>query len=550
MSAKRATKPRNSAESPSSSLNQSDVQRPTTQQSKREEPTAKRSHSKGRTASPRRAVSPRAAESQIHILMVSSEAVPFSKTGGLADVSTSLSKALARMGHRVSLVTPRYRGIGDGQPAGSMRAFVGDNWFDGTFLETPLAGATAILVDCPPLYNRAGLYHERNVDYPDNPARFAFLSIAALEWASAQPALPAVVHVHDWQAGLTPVYARQYFSGTRLPFVCTVHNLAFQGLFDKAWVTRLGLRWDDFTTDGFEFYERISFLKAGINFSDALTTVSPTYAEEIQRPEYGYGFDGVIRARRHVLTGILNGIDTEAWNPATDPYLPAHYSADDLSGKAIAKRTLLEAFGLANDDAAMARPLIGMVSRLTNQKGLDIVELAARELPHLDAGFAVVGSGEARYEQLWRALAAAYPDRIGAFIGFEERFAHLVEAGADVFLMPSRFEPCGLNQMYSMRYGTVPVVRAVGGLADTVRPFNPRNGEGTGFVFSAYDPGAMLSALQQALATYRQRRAWRRLQVNGMKQDFSWERSAAEYVGVYKGVISSRRNTGPRVPAS
>jgi starch synthase len=482
--------------------------------------------------------------------MVSSEALPFSKTGGLADVSTSLSKALARMGHGVSLVTPRYRGTGDGRPTGSVRAFVGDNWFDATLLETPLDGATAILVDCPPLYNRAGLYNVGNVDYPDNATRFAFLSIAALEWASAQPTLPTVVHVHDWQPGLAPVYARLYFSGTRLPFVCTIHNLAFQGLFDKAWITRLGLRWDDFTPDGFEFYDRISFLKAGINFSNALTTVSPTYAEEIQRPEYGYGFDGVIRTRRHVLTGILNGIDTDTWNPATDRYLPAHYSANDLSGKAVAKRALLDAFRLANDDGAMARPLIGMVSRLTDQKGMDIVEAAARELVGLDAGYAVVGSGDPRYEQVWRSLAAAYPNRIGAFIGFDERLAHVVEAGADVFLMPSRFEPCGLNQMYSLRYGTVPVVRAVGGLVDTVRPFNARNGQGTGFLFSAYHPGAMLDALRQALAAYRQPRLWRRLQVNGMKQDFSWERSAAEYVKVYKGLISSRRNTTPKAPAS
>jgi starch synthase len=278
--------------------------------------------------------------------------------------------------------------------------------------------------------------------------------------------------------------------------------------------------------------------------------VSPTYAEEIQRPEHGHGLDGVIRARSGRLTGILNGIDIDEWNPAADPHLPAPYNADDLSGKMAAKRALLERFGLPADDEALKRPLIGMVSRLVDQKGMDLVERAARDLASLDAGFAVVGSGDARFETMWRALAAAFPDRIGAFIGFDERRAHLVEGGADIFLMPSRFEPCGLNQMYSMRYGTVPVVRAVGGLVDTVRPYNARNGQGTGFLFTGYHPVAMLGAIRDALAAYRRPRVWRRLQVNGMKTDFSWERSAAEYVKVYKGVMGARRQPTPRTRPS
>jgi starch synthase len=321
-------------------------------------------------------------------------------------------------------------------------------------------------------------------------------------------------------------------------------------VFDKAWVPLIGLGWEDFTVGVFEYYDQLSFLKAGINRSDALTTVSPTYAEEIQRPEYGHSLDGVIRARRDRLAGILNGIDTEEWNPANDRHLPGHYTVDTLDDKAVVKRTLLERFGLPVDDAALRRPVIGMVTRLVDQKGMDLVEAAASALAHLDAAFVVVGSGDARFEGLWRGLASAFPDRIAAFIGFDEQRAHLVEGGADIFLMPSRFEPCGLNQMYSMRYGTVPVVRAVGGLVDTVRPYEPNSSQSTGFLFSDYHPAAMLNALREALQVYGQPRAWRRLQINGMKQDFSWERSAAEYVKLYKGVMGLGRSTTPRALSS
>lgn len=489
--------------------------------------------------------------------MVASEAYPYSKTGGLADVASALSRALGRLGHDVTLVTPRYRGVDvSAQDAGVIRAYVADRWYEAQLLETTIGpGARALLVDCPPLYDRAGIYTEDNADYRDNAARFAFLSIAALEWAALQPTAPSIVHGHDWQAGLVPVYLRRLgpemvradnpvvFGDVGTVF--TIHNLAYQGLFDKGWVQLLGLRWEDFTLAGFEFWDRLSLLKAGVMFSDLLTTVSPTYAEEIQRPEYGYGFDGVIRSRADALVGILNGIDVDEWDPARDRHLPTTYDLAHLDAKRDAKRALLEAFGLAVDEAAMSRPLIGMVSRMVEQKGLDLIEASAAYLTQLDATFTIVGSGVPRYEQMWRALAAAYPNRIGAAIGYDERRAHLVEGGADLFLMPSRFEPCGLNQMYSMRYGTVPVVRAVGGLVDTVQPFDG-NGKGTGFLFSDYSPGALLDALTRALEVYRQPRVWRRLQTNGMKQDFSWDRSAAEYVKVYKRVIAARRKTRPK----
>jgi starch synthase len=284
----------------------------------------------------------------------------------------------------------------------------------------------------------------------------------------------------------------------------------------------------------------LSFLKAGINFADAITTVSPTYAAEIQRAEYGSGLDGAIRRRRDALVGILNGIDHDEWNPEADPHLPAPFGAGNLAGKEAAKRALLETFGFTVTADLMKRPVIGMVSRMIDQKGLDLIAAVAGELPTLDATFTIVGTGEPRYQDMWRALSRRFPDRISAFIGFDERRAHLVEGGADLFLMPSRFEPCGLNQMYSLRYGTVPVVRAVGGLVDTVRPYNPRNGQGNGFLFAEYHPRVMIETIRTALATYPNKKIWTRLQKNGMRANFSWDRSAGEYVKMYRKL--TRRN--------
>jgi len=486
--------------------------------------------------------------------MIASEAAPFSKTGGLADVASALPRALGRLGHEVTLFTPRYAGVSAGQWRHDVSAAVAGVSYSAGLFEEPLGiGARAMLVECPPLYHRRGLYNSGGVDFDDNALRFAFLVIAALEWAAAQPVPIDVVHGHDWQAGLVPAYLRQHFARHptlgRVPVVFTIHNLAYQGIVDKSWLPRLGLGWDLFTVDGLEFWDRVSLLKSGINFSDALTTVSPTYAQEIQRPEYGAGLDGVIRARAHVLTGILNGIDTDLWTPDRDPYLPASFTARSLGGKAAAKRAVLEAFGLAADAAAMARPLVGIVSRLVDQKGFDLVAQVASELADLDAGFVVLGSGDGRYEQMWRSLAAHRPWRIGAVIGFDERLAHLVEGGADLFLMPSRYEPCGLNQMYSLRYGTVPVVRATGGLVDSVQPWDGAAGRGTGFLFAEYSGRAMLEALRDALRVFDAPAEWKRLQQNGMKQDYSWERSARDYVKVYKGVIAARRGRRQRRPA-
>jgi starch synthase len=473
--------------------------------------------------------------------MVASEAYPFSKTGGLADVATALPKALGRLGHDVTLITPRYRGMTPGTVVDRARLTVADTTFEATFQEVALGpGARALFLDCPALYDRPGFYNEDGQDYADNAVRFGFLAAAAVDWIGRQPTPPHIVHAHDWQAGLVPVYLR----GRDIGSVFTIHNLAYQGSVDKAWVPRLGLRWEDYTVGGFEFYDRLSFLKAGVNFADRVTTVSPTYAEEIQRPEYGHGFEGVMQARRDRLVGILNGIDADEWNPATDPHLPAPYDAADLTGKVQAKRELLVTYGLPADEAGMARPLIGMVSRMVDQKGLDLIAALAPDLPNLDAAFTILGTGDAHYQDMWRGLAAARPDRVAVHIGYDERRAHLIEAGADVFVMPSRYEPCGLNQMYSLRYGTVPVVRAVGGLVDTVRPYDRRNGQGTGFLFSDYTVEAFRGALVEALTMFRtHQRAWKRLQKNGMRKDLSWDHSAREYVRVYKGVFAGRRDT-------
>jgi len=507
--------------------------------------------------------------------MIASEAQPFSKTGGLADVVGALPRALGRLGHDVTVVTPRYRGAPDGPVAGTIAVEVAGYRFLARLLEQAIGpGARVLLLDCPELYDRAGIYYEDGLDYPDNPIRYATLSAAAIEFAAQQAEPFDIIHTHDWQGGLAPIYARSL--GTLGPAfarptpagelrrgpaeaasgrvgghpgtVLTIHNLAYQGVFDKAWVPRLGLGWDDFTIEGFEFFDRLSFLKAALNFADAITTVSPTYADEIQRPEYGHGLDGAIRARQSRLTGILNGIDPDEWNPAADPHLPAPYDADRLPAKAASKRALLERFGLPVTDETLARPIVGMVSRMVDQKGLDLIAAVAGPLASLDATFTIVGTGEPRYQDMWRQLSQWRPDRISAFIGFDEQRAHLVEAGADMFLMPSRFEPCGLNQMYSLRYGTVPIVRAVGGLVDTVRPYNPKNGQGTGFLFSDYDPGVMLRTLEAALAAFPNKKIWTRLQKNGMRADFSWDRSAAEYVKIYRRLQPSR--TTRRAPAS
>jgi starch synthase len=473
----------------------------------------------------------------MRILMVASEAVPFAKTGGLADVLGSLPRALRRLGHDVDVVIPRYRGITGVERIGRVSVSLGAQVTDAGVFAVTDDGVRTVFIDHPVYFDRDYLYGTGGHDYADNAERFAFLAHAALKWAATGPPYD-VVHAHDWQAGLVPVLLRTLFVDHRwlgtVPAVFTIHNLAYQGIFDASWLPRLGLGWELMNIDALEYWGRVSYLKGGILFSRTITTVSPTYAREIQTPEFGFGFDGILRYRSADLVGILNGIDYDQWNPARDPHLPVPYDATSLEGKGEAKRAVLAAYKLPLSDQILRRPLVGMISRMVDQKGFDLLAALADELPRLDASYVLLGTGERRYEDLWLGLAARHPDRVGTRIGFDEGLAHLIEGGADLFLMPSRFEPCGLNQMYSLRYGTVPLVRATGGLADTVVNVDPSAGEGTGFSFVEYSPQALLGTLRWALSIYQNRDQWAPIQRTGMQQDFSWDTSAREYVRVYE----------------
>jgi starch synthase len=484
------------------------------------------------------------------ILMVTPEAVPFSKTGGLGDVAGALPLALGRLGHDVTIVVPHYRGAFSGIEIERATVPMAGRSFEVRYLEHALADRVrAVLVDCPVLYDRPDLYGSGNHDYPDNAVRFAVLSRAALQFSARSDRAPHIVHAHDWQAGLVPVYLETLYAGraelAAAGRVFTIHNLAYQGLFPPVWMPALDLPWSLFGVEGLEFWGKVSFLKAGINFSEFVTTVSPRYAVEIQTTEYGFGFDGILKRRGSRLVGILNGIDTTTWNPAADPYLPAPFGPAHLDGKRAAKRALLEAMTLPISAAVLKRPVVGIVSRMVDQKGFDLLATLAADLPAIDATFVLLGSGEPRYQAQWLAIRDQSPDRIAVWFGFNDRLSHLVEAGADIFLMPSRFEPCGLNQMYSLRYGTVPVVRAVGGLDDTIDQWDPVTETGTGFKFDEYTPEALRSALEAALELYRVPRLWRKVQRAGMARDHSWDASAAEYVELYERAIRERNQRRP-----
>jgi starch synthase len=468
------------------------------------------------------------------ILMVASEASPFVKTGGLADVLGSLPAALVKRGNEVAVVLPRYRtAVIDSSERiwREMPLSVGPHRFTVAIDQAMRQGVRYLFVDCPALYDRPGVYNEHNVDYPDNHIRFALLNQAAIGIAR-HIFRPDIFHAHDWQAGLLAPYLRSTFAGDPTFFgskcVLTIHNLGYQGNFWAVRMQEVGLDPVLYHTEGLEFKGMISFLKGGIVFSDAVTTVSPTYAHEIQTPEYGFGFDGLLRSRNYKLRGILNGVDYVEWSPELDPHIPARFSADDLSGKAECKRQLLAELGLPYYGE---RPLIGIVSRFADQKGFDLFAEIAGPLSEENVALAVLGSGDRRFEDMFRHLAGARPDKFGVRIGYDNALAHRIEAGSDMFLMPSRYEPCGLNQIYSLRYGTVPIVRATGGLHDTVD-------SGTGFKFGEYSPGALAGAIGESLHAWQFRDAWMERMRRGMAKDFSWEASAAEYQRLYGELAS------------
>jgi starch synthase len=466
--------------------------------------------------------------------MVSSEAAPFAKTGGLADVVGALPLALTEYGDEAAVVLPRYGTI-DLKSArrvwDRLDIHFGPDSYRTTIYQVP-APYPVYLIDCPPLYDRKGLYGDSGLDYPDNHIRFAVFARAALGVAR-HLFRTDIFHCHDWQSGLLPAYLRTTFAtdptflGCRTLF--TIHNLGYQGLFPKTAITDVALDSAVFHPGGLEFYGQVSYIKGGIRFADALSTVSPTYAREIQTPEYGFGLDGALRGRAADLTGILNGVDYQEWSPELDPHLPANYSVDDLSGKVACKRELLAEFGLPME--AMGRPLLGIVSRFTRQKGTDLIAQAAADIVGLDAYLVALGSGEREYEDFFTRMEQEFPGRIAARIGFDNGLAHRVEAGADIFLMPSRYEPCGLNQIYSLKYGTVPVVRATGGLDDTIE-------EGTGFKFVEYTAQAMLGAIGDAVTAFADAPGWKAMMLRGMQKDFSWKTSAAAYAALYRRLLA------------
>jgi starch synthase len=473
----------------------------------------------------------------MRILFVASEGLPFSKTGGLADVVEALPKALVARGHEVAVVLPRYRETQGGArvipsltvPMGNRLRFPAI--VDGTLLN----GVRYFFVDDPAYFDRDGLYGNSAGDFADNAERYSEFCRAAIE--IAKHVWPTdVFHCHDWQTALLPVLLRTVYGDDPvikdLPVVFTIHNMGYHGLFRREVLARAGIPELLFNPAALEFYGDVNLLKGGLVYSDYLTTVSPRYAQEIQTPEFGYGLDGVVRSRGDRVVGILNGVDYTAWNPARDSFIAMKYSAKDLAGKQACKQDLLNTFGLVNEDPH--RAVLGIVSRFADQKGFDLIADRAHEMLHEDVLLVVLGTGDKRYEELFRALADAYPGRVGFKFAYDNALAHKVEAGADIFLMPSRYEPCGLNQIYSLKYGTVPVVRATGGLDDTVENFDVEHGTGTGFKFTEYTGTAFLYAVRQALQHYADERIWKRIQLNGMVKDFSWKAPAAEYARVYE----------------
>ena len=479
------------------------------------------------------------------IAMAASEALPYAKSGGLADVAGALPGHLAGLGHRVLLFLPYHRETRARFPH-LPRAhepldlpFPGHDVRVALLRHEPCPGVSVLLVREDAAFDRPDLYGGPDGDYWDNAGRYALFCRAVLAALQALGERPDVIHAHDWQTALLPLYLRHRpdFAGplAGTASLLTVHNLAYQGVFPTAAMAYAGIPEQLFHPGGVEYYGKINLLKGGLLCADAITTVSPRYSEEIRTPAFGEGLDGVLRERSAVLHGILNGVDLERWNPETDPFLPARYSAVAPEGKARCREALLQAFGLAADPAV---PLFATISRLADQKGFDLIAAAMPALAARGLRYCILGSGDRHYQDLFTGLARAFPGRIAVRIGYDDALAHLIEAGADAYLMPSRFEPCGLNQMYSQRYGTIPVVRAVGGLVDTVEHFDPARGTGTGFLFRDYDVNGLLWAVDETLAAFARRDDWARLRANAMAADFSWEASARRYADLYRSLAA------------
>lgn len=482
----------------------------------------------------------------LKVLMAASEAAPLAKTGGLGDVAGSLPPALGKLGHDVRLAMPFYLQTQKAAPQAKdtglrLKAPVGSDILSAQVWQTDLEGCPVYLIKQESLYGRDGLYQDERGDFPDNARRYIFFCRAVIELAKALDFAADIVHLHDWQTGLIPAYLKSRMidpgplAGAKS--LLTIHNLAYQGVFGSETFAQTGLPLEMSGIGGLEFWGNISFLKAGLVFSDALTTVSPSYAWEIQTTEGGMGMEGILTSRQAVLSGILNGADYGKWSPEKDPYLPQIYTAQDLSGKETCRRALCQAFELEAPGPETA--VVGFVGRLAWQKGMDILAEVAPRLLLDDVRLCILGTGELHLEAQARELAKTHQGRVGVKLLFSEELAHLMQAGADMLVMPSRFEPCGLNQLYALKYGSVPVVRATGGLKDTVEPFNPLTGQGTGFWFDRPMAQDLLCALREALWTKARPKLWQQLQQNAMNCDFSWSRSAGEYAALYQSLAAS-----------
>ncbi len=458
---------------------------------------------------------------KIKVLYASSEVAPFSKTGGLADVAGSLPVALHKAGVDVRVITPRYK---------SVKVFGNE-----TRLEDKVP---VYFVENKPYFSRENLYGDNSGDYPDNLERFVFFSRRILEQLKEMDFKPDIIHCNDWQTALVPVYLKEVFKPDafyrRIKTVMTVHNTGYQGIFSKEEFHKTGLSWGYFTMDRLEFYDEVNLLKGGLVFSDIITTVSPTYANEIQTPEFGYGLAGILSERSDFLFGIVNGIDYKVWDPSGDKELKFHFSASKIDGKYKNKLALQKEVGL---EQKADIPLIGVVSRLADQKGLDLIAKIINPLLEKNVQIILLGTGDEKYHILFENIGKTLPRKVSINLRFDSLLAKKIYAGADMFLMPSRYEPCGLGQLISLRYGTLPIVRKTGGLADTIVEYDPFTTRGNGFVFESYDAGELLKAIERALGLYGQRGLWKRLVTNAMRSDFSWDSSAKRYIELYKKII-------------
>jgi starch synthase len=478
----------------------------------------------------------------VKVLFVSPEVVPFAKTGGLADVAGSLPKALKQLGCDVRLVMPLYRMVRQGQfplkkKLEGIRVPVGGRAIEVDIYESTLMENIPIyFIERDEFFDRGNLYGTPKGDYFDNDQRFVLFCKTALALAPQISFQPDLIHGHDWQTGLIP--ALLHFLRARDPFwartasLFTIHNIAYQGLFDPDIIPLAGLPWEAYTPSGLEYWGSVNLLKSGIVYSQIINTVSRKYSQEIQTEEYGYGLEGILSYRRDDLFGIVNGVDYEDWSPKSDSLIAAPYEEQDLSGKKACKIDLLKQFNLAEERQAF--PLLGVISRLADQKGFDLLAAVMDRLIAQEVTLVVLGTGEEKYHQLFTELAAKYPQKIGLRLAYDNTLAHKIEAGSDIFLMPSRYEPCGLNQIYSLKYGTIPIVRATGGLDDTIRDFNEQDRSGTGFKFQEYQAEAFWQSIAEALQTYKKPDLWQDLMRNAMSQDFSWENSAHEYLRLYQ----------------